>query len=68
MIKIPEFKIIPQLETTLKEIAREMENLRERTISKETANNSLILQAADGSTWEIKVDSAGAITTIKLSG
>jgi len=68
MIKIPEFKIIPQLETTLKEIAREIENLRERTISNETANDSVLLQAPDKSVWRVSVGDSGTITTTKLSG
>lgn len=68
MIKIPQFKGVAGLEAILNAIVREIENLKSRTISKETANNSVILQASDGSTWEVKVNPAGALTTTKLSG
>ena len=68
MIQIPQFKNVPMLEAILKAIVRDIENLRGRTVSKETANHSIILQAPDSSTWEVKVNPAGGLTTTKLSG
>jgi len=45
-----------------------LRTLEKRYVSKETANDSVILQSPNKSVWEIKVSDAGAITATKVSG
>jgi hypothetical protein len=67
-INVPKFPNVPNLEATLNQVSRAIENLRDRAISKEKANDSVLLQAPDKSVWIVKVTNAGALTVTKVSG
>jgi hypothetical protein len=49
-------------------IQEKLRNLTKAYVSKETANDSVLLQAPDKSVWIVKVTNAGALTVTKVSG
>lgn len=67
-VAIPPFPTVPGLETILNALSHEIDHLGTKTISNIRANDSLLLQAPDGSVWEIKVGNTGTISAVKVSG
>lgn len=65
---VPPFDKVPGLKyfftTMFKSIGTEMD----KTVKRDTAVGHIILAAPNGSTWEVKVNNAGAISTTQLSG
>jgi hypothetical protein len=66
-LRIPTFKE-PGLTDFLVRMIQDRDRLLENTLTKITANQSLLLQSPLGKVYEVKVNDAGAITITQLSG
>lgn len=65
--RVPTFKE-PGLTDFLVRLVQDRDRLLEGTLSKVTANQSLLLQSPAGKVYEVKVNDAGVLTLTQLSG
>lgn len=65
-VKVPAIKNFADVRQVLNDMSREMDNAKDRTLSNETANHSILLQAPDKSVWQIVISNTGVLTTSKV--
>jgi hypothetical protein len=66
-IKVPNFSD-PVLSKFLVDMMKDLENTDKDSLSKVTANHSVLLQSQDKTVWEVTVSNAGAMVITKVVG
>jgi len=67
VIRIPNFKDI-EVTRFLTQWSRELESAKKDNLSAITGNRAILLVSPNKSVWEVKVDDAGVLSTVKVSG
>jgi hypothetical protein len=67
MIKVPNFQELG-LSKFLNDLLLDLDKTNRDTLSKVTANHSVLLQSPGNIVWEVKVDDAGVLSTTKVQG